>query len=49
MHPDQLEGELFLAPGYPVPPNFDYKVRAMAILLECDCGTSWPSLILVVT
>ena len=25
MHPDQLEGELFLAPGYPVPPNMDYK------------------------
>lgn len=26
MHPDQLEGDLFLAPGYPVPPNADYKV-----------------------
>ena len=25
MHPDQLEGELFLAPGYAVPPNSDYK------------------------
>ena len=25
MHPDQLEGELCLAPGYPVPPNMDYK------------------------
>uniref|UniRef100_H2ZKA8 AAA+ ATPase domain-containing protein n=1 Tax=Ciona savignyi TaxID=51511 RepID=H2ZKA8_CIOSA len=25
MHPDQLEGELLLAPGYPVPPNMDYK------------------------
>ncbi|XP_039265498.2 dynein beta chain, ciliary-like [Styela clava] len=25
MHPDQLESELFLAPGYPVPPNMDYK------------------------
>ncbi|CAK8695850.1 unnamed protein product [Clavelina lepadiformis] len=24
MHPDQLEGDLFLAPGYPVPPNMDY-------------------------
>ena len=25
MGPDQLEGELLLAPGYPVPPNMDYK------------------------
>nr|CAB3238637.1 dynein beta chain, ciliary-like [Phallusia mammillata] len=25
MHPDQLESELLLAPGYPVPPNMDYK------------------------
>ena len=25
MHPDQLEGELYLAPGYAVPPNSDYK------------------------
>ena len=26
MHPDQLESELLLAPGYQVPPNMDYKV-----------------------
>ena len=26
MHPDQIDSELFLAPGYPVPPNLDYKV-----------------------
>ena len=25
MGPDQLEGELYLAPQYPVPPNMDYK------------------------
>ena len=25
MHPDQLEGELHLAPGYAVPSNMDYK------------------------
>jgi dynein heavy chain len=25
MHPDQLEGELYLAPGYAVPSNMDYK------------------------
>ena len=25
MGPDQLEGELLLAPGYPVPSNMDYK------------------------
>lgn len=25
MHPDQLEGELFLAPGFSVPPNSDYN------------------------
>lgn len=25
MHPEQLEGEMFLAPGYPVPANMDYK------------------------
>ncbi|XP_014668470.1 PREDICTED: LOW QUALITY PROTEIN: dynein beta chain, ciliary-like [Priapulus caudatus] len=24
-HPDQLEGELYLAPGFAVPPNSDYK------------------------
>ena len=26
MHPDQLDGELMLAPGFPTPPNTDYKV-----------------------
>ncbi|KAJ8318719.1 LOW QUALITY PROTEIN: hypothetical protein KUTeg_003810 [Tegillarca granosa] len=25
MHPDMLEGELYLAPGFPLPPNSDYK------------------------
>lgn len=25
MHPDMLEGELYLAPGFPIPPNTDYK------------------------
>ncbi|XP_064623162.1 dynein beta chain, ciliary-like [Lineus longissimus] len=25
MHPDMLDGELYLAPGFPVPPNTDYK------------------------
>ncbi|BFZ02963.1 hypothetical protein BsWGS_06002 [Bradybaena similaris] len=25
MHPDMLDGELFLAPNFPVPPNMDYK------------------------
>ncbi|WAR03796.1 DYHC-like protein [Mya arenaria] len=25
MHPDMLEGELYLAPGFPVPSNMDYK------------------------
>jgi len=25
MHPDQIDSELLLAPGYPVPPNLDYK------------------------
>lgn len=25
MHSDMLEGELYLAPGFPVPPNSDYK------------------------
>ncbi|XP_070581054.1 dynein beta chain, ciliary-like isoform X2 [Ptychodera flava] len=25
MHPDMLDGELYLAPGFPVPPNSDYK------------------------
>ena len=24
MHPDQLDGELMLAPGFPTPPNSDY-------------------------
>ena len=24
MHPDQLDGELMLAPGFPSPPNSDY-------------------------
>ena len=27
MNPDMLEGELYLAPGFPIPPNTDYKVR----------------------
>ena len=26
MHPDQLDGELLLAPGFMCPPNTDYKV-----------------------
>ncbi len=26
MHPDQLDGELMLAPGFPTPPNMDYQV-----------------------
>jgi len=25
MHPDMLDGELFLAPSFPIPPNSDYK------------------------
>ncbi|CAH1795230.1 unnamed protein product [Owenia fusiformis] len=25
MHPDMLDGELYLAPGFPIPPNSDYK------------------------
>ncbi|XP_062567134.1 dynein beta chain, ciliary-like [Saccostrea cucullata] len=25
LHPDMLDGELYLAPGFPVPPNSDYK------------------------
>jgi len=25
MHPDMLDGELYLAPGFPVPPNSDYQ------------------------
>ncbi|XP_077869744.1 dynein beta chain, ciliary-like [Saccoglossus kowalevskii] len=25
MHPDMLESELYLAPGFPIPPNSDYK------------------------
>ena len=25
MHPDQLDGELMLAPGFPTPPNTDYQ------------------------
>ena len=25
MHPDMLDGELYLAPGFPSPPNSDYK------------------------
>ena len=25
MHPDQLDGELFLAPGFQTPPNLDYQ------------------------
>ncbi|CAH1258196.1 DNAH17 [Branchiostoma lanceolatum] len=25
MHPDMLDGELFFAPGFPCPPNLDYK------------------------
>ena len=25
MNPDMLEGELYLAPGFPIPPNTDYK------------------------
>ena len=25
MHPDQLDGELMLAPGFPTPPNSDYQ------------------------
>ncbi|XP_052825334.1 dynein beta chain, ciliary isoform X1 [Octopus bimaculoides] len=25
MHPDMLSSELFLAPGFPIPPNSDYK------------------------
>ncbi|VDI07166.1 dynein heavy chain, axonemal [Mytilus galloprovincialis] len=25
MHPDMLDGELYLAPGFPLPPNSDYK------------------------
>lgn len=26
MHPDQLDGELMLAPGFSTPPNMDYQV-----------------------
>uniref|UniRef100_H2ZKB4 AAA+ ATPase domain-containing protein n=1 Tax=Ciona savignyi TaxID=51511 RepID=H2ZKB4_CIOSA len=36
MHPDQLEGELLLAPGYPVPPNMDYKVTTHSYLIYLD-------------
>lgn len=25
MHPDMFDGELYLAPGFPIPPNSDYK------------------------
>ncbi|CAL4184699.1 unnamed protein product, partial [Meganyctiphanes norvegica] len=25
LHPDQLDGELLLAPGFPTPPNLDYN------------------------
>ncbi|KAK6170907.1 hypothetical protein SNE40_019193 [Patella caerulea] len=25
MHPEMLDGELYLAPGFPIPPNSDYK------------------------
>lgn len=25
MHPDQLDGELMLAPGFATPPNMDYQ------------------------
>ena len=27
MHPDQLDGELMLAPGFAIPPNMDYQGR----------------------
>jgi dynein heavy chain len=27
MHPDQLDGELLLAPGFSTPPNTDFKVE----------------------
>lgn len=29
MHPDQLDGELMLAPGFPTPPNMDYHVKSL--------------------
>ena len=37
MHPDQLDGELMLAPGFPTPPNTDYQVQVdctMKLLLN---------------
>jgi len=43
MHPDQLDGELLLAPGYPVPPNMDLKVQLSADLhyLKTFCFLLW--------
>ena len=32
MHPDQLDGELLLAPGFMTPPNTDYKVMILGAL-----------------
>ena len=33
MHPDQLDGELMLAPGFPTPPNMDYQVKSCLVII----------------
>ena len=40
MHPDQLDGELMLAPGFPTPPNTDYKVSEASKMCKSCPGLS---------
>ena len=36
---EMLEGELNLAPGFPVPPNSDYKVSTHTLCFKNICST----------
>lgn len=31
---EMLDGEFFLAPGFPIPPNTDYKVRFFSLKIN---------------
>ena len=38
MHPDQLDGELMLAPGFAIPPNMDYQGNDDLYMRDGDLG-----------
>lgn len=45
IRPEMMEGELFLAPGFPLPGNMDYsgyhQVKAEALTHSSSCKGSW--------